>query len=63
MAEWWNGGMVEWQNGRIAEWHNVQYEMVGNQDTESTQMPLWQSPSWLVNFIKFLLGFFFLQNQ
>ncbi len=48
MAEWRNGGMVEWRNGRIAEWHNVRYKIVRNQDTESTQMPPWQSPSWLV---------------
>jgi hypothetical protein len=56
MAEWQNGGMMElrnggmaeWWNGRMAEWHNVWYEIVRNQDTESTQMPPWQSPSWLV---------------
>jgi hypothetical protein len=48
MAEWQNGGMVEWWNGGMAEWHNVQYEIVRNQDMESTQMPPWQSPSWLV---------------
>jgi hypothetical protein len=48
MAEWWNGGMAEWQNGGMAEWHNVWYKIVWNQDTESTQMPPWQSPSWLV---------------
>ncbi len=56
MAEWWNGGMAEWRNGRkaewrnggMAEWHNVQYKIVQNQDTESTQMPPWRSPSWLV---------------
>jgi hypothetical protein len=48
MAEWQNGGMVEWRNGRMTEWHNVQYKIVRNQDTESTQMPPWQSPSWLV---------------
>ncbi len=48
MAEWQNGGMVEWWNGGMAEWHNVRYEIVRNQDTESTQMPPWQSPSWLV---------------
>jgi hypothetical protein len=56
MAEWWNGGMTEWRNGGMAEWrhggmaewHNVQSEIVWNQDTESTQMPPWQSPSQLV---------------
>ncbi len=48
MAEWRNGGMAEWRNGRVAEWHNVQYKIVRNQDTESTQMPPWHSPSWLV---------------
>jgi hypothetical protein len=48
MAEWRNGGMAEWRNGRMAEWHNVRYKIVRNQDTESTQMPPWQSPSWLV---------------
>jgi hypothetical protein len=56
MAEWQNGGMVEWQNGRMvewpnggmAEWHNVQYKIVQSQDTESAQMPPWQSPSRLV---------------
>jgi hypothetical protein len=32
----------------MAEWHNVRYKIVWNQDTESTQMPPWQSPSWLV---------------
>ncbi len=32
----------------MAEWHNVQYKIVWNQDTESTQMPPWRSPSWLV---------------
>jgi hypothetical protein len=32
----------------MAEWHNVRYEIVWNQDTESTQMPPWQSPSRLV---------------
>jgi hypothetical protein len=48
MAEWQNGGMAEWRNGGMAEWHNVRYEIVRNQDTESTQMPPWQSPSWLV---------------
>jgi hypothetical protein len=36
----------------MAEWHNVRYEIVWNQDTESTQMPPWQSPSWLVINIK-----------
>ena len=56
-AEWWNGGMAEWrnggmakcrngnmtewQNGGMAEWHNVRYEIVWNQDMESTQMPPW----------------------
>jgi hypothetical protein len=48
MTEWWNGGMAEWRNGGMAEWHNVRYEIVRNQDTESTQMPPWQSPSRLV---------------
>ncbi len=48
MAEWKNGGMAEWQNGGMAEWHNVRYEIVRNQDTESTQMPPWRSPSRLV---------------
>jgi hypothetical protein len=38
----------------MAEWHNVRYKIVWNQDTESTQMPPWQSPSWLVN-IKFYI--------
>jgi hypothetical protein len=33
----------------MAEWHNVRYELVRNQDMESTQMPLWRSPSWLVH--------------
>jgi hypothetical protein len=32
----------------MAEWHNVRYKIVRNQDTESTQMPPWQSPSRLV---------------
>ncbi len=41
--------MVEKRNGGMAEWHNVRYKIVQNQDTESTQMPPWQSPSWLVN--------------
>ncbi len=58
MVEWWNGGMAEWQNGKMAEWrngrmadwHNVWYEIVLNQDTESTQMPPWQSPSRLVGY-------------
>ncbi len=50
MAECRNGGMVEWRNGGMAEcgmaeWHNVRYEIVRNQDTESTQMPPWRSPS------------------
>ncbi len=49
MVEWQNGGMAEWRNGRMAEWHNVGYEIVWNQDTESTQMPPWRSPSWLVS--------------
>jgi hypothetical protein len=48
MAEWRNGGMAEWRNGGMAEWHNVWYEIVRNQDTESTQMPPWQSPTQLV---------------
>ncbi len=48
LAEWRNGEMAEWRNGRMAECHNVRYEIVQNQDTESTQMPPWQSPSWLV---------------
>jgi hypothetical protein len=41
MVEWQNGGMVEWQNGGMAGWHNVWYNIVRNQDTESTQMPPW----------------------
>ncbi len=49
MVEWKNGGMAEWRNGGMAEWHNVRYKIVWNQDTESTQMPPWQSPSWLVH--------------
>ncbi len=49
MAEWRNDGMAEWWNGGMAEWHNVRYEIVWNQDTESTQMPPWRSPSWLVS--------------
>jgi hypothetical protein len=36
----------------MAEWHNVRYEIVQNQDTESTQMPPWQSPSRLVRLKK-----------
>jgi hypothetical protein len=48
MAEWQNGGMAEWRSGGMAEWHNVRYKIVRNQDTESTQMPPWQSPSRLV---------------
>jgi hypothetical protein len=48
MAGWRNGRMAEWWNGGMAEWHNVRYKIVRNQDTESTQMPSWQSPSWLV---------------
>jgi hypothetical protein len=48
MVEWWNGGMAEWRNGGMAEWHNVRYKIVRYQDTESTQMPPWGSPSWLV---------------
>ncbi len=40
--------MAEWRNGGMAEWHTVRYEIVRNQDTESTQMPPWQSPSRLV---------------
>jgi hypothetical protein len=58
MAEWQNGemveygGMAEWRNGRMAEWHNVQYEIVRDQDMESTQMPPWQSPSCLVTYKK-----------
>ena len=40
--------MAEWRNGGMAEWHNVQYKLVRNQDAESTQMPPWRSPSWLV---------------
>jgi hypothetical protein len=48
MVEWGNGGMAEWRNGGMAEWHNVGYEIVWNQDRESTQMPPWQSPSRLV---------------
>ncbi len=46
MAEWLNGGMAEWRNGGMVEWqHNVRYEIVQNQDTESTQMPPWRCPS------------------
>ncbi len=56
MVERWNGGMVEWWNGRMAEWHNVQYEIVRNQDMESTQMTPWQSPSWLVGMKDSLYG-------
>jgi hypothetical protein len=48
MAEWRNGGMAERQTGGMAEWHNVRYEKVWNQDTESTKMPPWRSPSRLV---------------
>jgi hypothetical protein len=48
MVEWRSGGMAEWWNGGMAEWHNVWYKIVQNQDTESTQMPPWQSPSRLV---------------
>ncbi len=51
MAEWGNGGLAEWRNCGVAEWHNVQYKIVWNQDTESTQMPPWQSPSRLVSLI------------
>ncbi len=54
MAEWQNGGMAEWRNGGMAEWYNVRYEIERNQDTESTQMPSWQSPSWLVNAIRII---------
>jgi hypothetical protein len=61
MAEWRNGGKVEWrnggmaelQNGGMAEWHNVRYKIIWNQDTESTQMPPWQSPSRLVRYYDF----------
>jgi hypothetical protein len=61
MVEWRNGGMAErgnigmaeWRNGGMAEWHNVRYEIVWNQDTESTQMPPWRSPSRLVNTIQY----------
>jgi hypothetical protein len=71
MAEWWNGGMAEWQNGRMAEWqnggmaewHNVWYEIVRNQDTESTQMPPWQSPSWLVLYKKIVPSTFFCVSE
>jgi hypothetical protein len=55
MAEWRSGGMAEWRNGKMAEWHNERYEIVWNQDTESTQMPPWQSPSWLVRHKKYAL--------
>ncbi len=48
MAEWRNGRMADWRNGGMAEWYNVQYKIERNQDTESTQMPPWQSPSRLV---------------
>jgi hypothetical protein len=52
MAEWQNGGVAEWRNGGLAEWHNVRYKIVWNQDTESTQMHPWQSPSRLVTTTK-----------
>ncbi len=55
MAEWQNGRMAKWQNGRMAKWHNVWYKIVWNQDTESAQMPPWQSPSRLVWKHKFKL--------
>ncbi len=48
MVEWRNGGMVEWRNGGMTEWHNVQHKIVWSQDTESTQMLPWRSPSRLV---------------
>jgi hypothetical protein len=48
MAEWRIDGMAEWRNGGMAQWHNVQYKIVRNQDTESTQMPPCRSPSRLV---------------
>jgi hypothetical protein len=69
MAEWRNGGMVEWQSGRMAEWqnggmaewHNVRYKIEWNQDRESTKMPPWRSPSWLVqgkvSLVELPLGF------
>ncbi len=72
MAEWRNGGMVEWRNGEMsewrnggmAEWHNVRYKIVWNQDTESTQMPPWRSPSRLVMFeFSFKLQIFFKGNS
>ena len=62
MAEWQNGGMVEWRNGGMVEWHNVRYEIVQNQDTESTQMPPWQSPSRLVIIIITLIHLTFLHQ-
>ncbi len=49
MTEWQNGRMAKWRNGGMAEWHNVRYKIVQYQDTESAQMPSWQSPSWLVD--------------
>ncbi len=63
MAEWWNGGMAKWRNGGggMAEWHNVQYEIVRNQDTESTQMPPWRSPSRLVRVKDFFHWSFYVQ--
>ncbi len=54
MAEWQNGGMVERRNGGMADWHNVWYKIVQNQNTNSTQMPPWQSPSRLVKLLKFM---------
>ncbi len=56
IAEWQNGGVVEWRNGGIAEWHSVRYEIVRNQDTESTQMPPWRSPSRLVAVLRKKVG-------
>jgi hypothetical protein len=56
MAEWRNGRMAEWWNGGMAEWHNVRYKIVRNEDTESTQMPPWQSPFQLVLGRKVLLS-------
>ncbi len=47
----------------MAEWHNVWYKIVRNQDAESTQMPPWQSPSWLVTYnnkvVTSLRGFYY----
>jgi hypothetical protein len=62
MAEWRNGGLAEWRNGGMAEWHNVRYKIVWNQDTESKQMPPWQSPSWLVISTFFILQILILEK-